>query len=174
MSEDAPAGAAGGAAATGGADESIRIARPRAATDGWATVELDRAEADLATGAVAAGGATAESAADDELLGARCRRWRGPDGVDVLLLEPSTEGRLAGLLARHGEGRLVRYLDVDGLAVERLRAAGFTVSTEGRGPLGPERLVLLPVRELPQIVLTGFDRGAAPPFAARSAGTIRR
>ncbi|MCI0585151.1 MAG: hypothetical protein L0227_20035 [Chloroflexi bacterium] len=112
---------------------------------GWATVELDRAEEEV--GAILAGrdGARAprvEAAIEDRLLGARCRRLRTADELDVLLLEPSTEGRLAAALARHGEGFLARYHVVDPGASERARRAGFVLSSVGRGPLGPERLVI--------------------------------
>jgi len=112
---------------------------------GWATVELDRAEQEV--GAILAGrdGAHAprvEAAIGDRLLGARCRRLGTADEQEVLLLEPSTEGRLAAALARHGEGFLARYHIVDSEAPERARRAGFDLSPRGGGPLGPERLVL--------------------------------
>jgi hypothetical protein len=72
---------------------------------GWATVELDRAATELAMelGTVAA---AFLPAADSVVLGARCRVAYGvlPGGQPLAILEPRTEGRLAGRLARLGEG----------------------------------------------------------------------
>src|SRR3990172_3590180 len=73
------------------------------------------------------------------VLGARCRILRSAD-TEIVLLEPSTEGRLAAGLARHGEGSLVAYLLVTAAAPERARRAGFQLSNEGAGPFGRERL----------------------------------
>ncbi len=107
---------------------------------GWATVDLDRAEADL--GAELA--TTFEPSSRDALLGAAVRRSTGgsTDGTGtepaILLLEPDTEGRLSGALARHGEGPVALYL-----RVPRLESLPTTLSIRaGSGPLGPARLVL--------------------------------
>ena len=100
---------------------------------GWATVELDRAEADLRVDLVTA----FEPANRDALLGASVRRSKGTE-PEVLLLEPDTEGRMAGALARHGEGPIALYLRVEAHAP---RPAD-VVTRPGTGPLGPERLVL--------------------------------
>jgi hypothetical protein len=93
---------------------------------GWATVDLDRAERDvrdaLATDLVFA------EAIRSALLGARCRRAAAPDGEWIVLLEPDTEGRLAGFLARHGEGWAATWEQGP------LAASGVA------GPLGPELL----------------------------------
>src|SRR4029077_4491656 len=78
--------------------------RPRSTVEGWATVELDRAQEEVAAGWAAAGAMTLSEVADDRVLGARCRLVHFADGQEVVLLEPSTEGRLAAALARHGEG----------------------------------------------------------------------
>jgi hypothetical protein len=105
---------------------------------GWATVELDRAAAELA-GALEPGTAF-EPAPSCVHLGASCRigRLAAPgdeDGQWLILLEPSTEGRLALTLARHGEGWCATWLDTD--------PDGSTPRSAARvGPLGPERLLL--------------------------------
>ena len=118
---------------------------------GWATVELDRAAAELALELGIAAGAF-QPATDDAALGARCRLAPAavavPGGrVAVVLLEPSTEGRLAAGLARHGEGPTAVWLEAaDGAslttAIADLRAAGIEVGATRDGPLGPARLVL--------------------------------
>lgn len=81
----------------------------------WATVELDRAEREL--GAILGAPLAAHAAPRDDALGAAVRIARpfGPDPEPALLLvEPDTEGRLAGLLARHGEGIVAVELDAGG------------------------------------------------------------
>jgi hypothetical protein len=100
---------------------------------GWATVELDRAAAVLGEEL----GTTFTPAARDGLLSATVRRSIGND-PQILLLEPDTEGRLAGALAKHGEGPIALYL-----RVRDLEALPGTLSIRaGNGPLGPARLVL--------------------------------
>ena len=99
----------------------------------------------------------ASPVADDRVLGARCRLLRFDDGRVILLLEPSTEGRLAAALVRHGEGFAVRYLLVDIGALDRARQAGFTLSSGGHGPFGTQRLVLTGPRSGPFLVLAGLD-----------------
>ncbi|HSO28267.1 MAG TPA: hypothetical protein VLS28_00035 [Candidatus Sulfomarinibacteraceae bacterium] len=130
---------------------------PRAAIDGWATVELDRAVEEVAAAHADLGPPQIGPAGDARLLGARCRLLRFGGDRAVLLLEPSTEGRLAAALARFGEGRVARYLLVDAGAPERARRAGFALGSEGRGPFGPERLVIVGPRHGPFLVLAGFD-----------------
>ncbi|MEA2619397.1 MAG: hypothetical protein QOC97_170 [Chloroflexota bacterium] len=102
---------------------------------GWATIDLDRAVSELTRDL----GLPAESfaeAVDSEALGARGRV--APAAIDsrtgVVILEPSTEGRLAAFLARHGEGPAAIWFlaggdGIDGVGVDRA------------GPFGPERLV---------------------------------
>ncbi len=124
------------------------------AVAGWATVELDRAEIEVA----GVDRPEIVAAPDESILGARCRLARFPDGRRVVLLEPSTEGLLAAALARHGEGTAALYLVADAGAAEQARRAGFHVSTERPGPLGPERLVRTGSRWGPFIVLVGLDR----------------
>jgi hypothetical protein len=116
--------------------------RPRKAVGGWATVELDRAEREVGEALRNLGPWTAEARPDEPLLGATCRLMRFRGDRDLLLLEPSTEGRLAASLARHGEGSVALWLHADADAVDRARAAGFILSRGARGPLGTERLVV--------------------------------
>ena len=73
---------------------------------GWATVDLERALVGSASG-----GPT-ETLPDDELLGGRAVRI-GSAVPATIVLEPTTEGRLAASLARVGEGPAVLYLTGD-------------------------------------------------------------
>lgn len=105
---------------------------------GWATVELDRAAQEFD-----AAGATQEVPGSVH-LGCACRRLAIPTtAITVILLEPTTEGRLAATLARHGEGWAAAWLRVDRAdrATTHDLASG-PVSATRDGPLGPERLVL--------------------------------
>ena len=141
----------------GDAVNRLRAAvEPRQSVVGWATVELDRAEVEVAALA-SRGEPLVRQAHDERVLGARCRLLRFGDARDVVLLEPSTEGRLAAALARHGEGSLALYLLVDAGAPERARRAGFTLASLGRGPFGPERLVIAGPRDGPFLILAGLD-----------------
>jgi hypothetical protein len=123
---------------------------------GWATVELDRAESELAGSAGGSGPPSATPLLDDAILGSRTRRLAS-DGRTTILLEPSTEGRLAAALASHGEGWTAAYVLVsgaDGAAMAgQLAAAGLKLSAEAPGPLGPERLVLGGPRDGPFVLL---------------------
>ncbi|MGZ9276644.1 MAG: hypothetical protein ACXW4L_05910 [Candidatus Limnocylindrales bacterium] len=98
---------------------------------GWATVELDRAAAELAS---LVGDAGFIDAVPSEILGARCRVGRavgvGGEGLDIVLVEPDTEGRLAAFLARFGEGWVARWEVGSSSSARPLRP----------GPLGTERL----------------------------------
>jgi len=82
---------------------------------GWATVEADRACRELDELLGPAAWLTRDR---DPLLGARAwRREPRPvpgEGIDLLVLEPDTEGRIAAFLARFGEG----------VAMVRVRATG--------------------------------------------------
>src|SRR5215212_5081849 len=99
-----------GAAGTGDSiTRLLDIARPEGRVVGWATVELDRAEREIAA-AVDAQNRTVSDLPDDALLGATGRLLELGDGRELVLLEPSTEGPLAAALARHGEGPLALYL----------------------------------------------------------------
>ncbi len=108
---------------------------------GWATVELDRAIREFAASEECTDGFV--DAPPSVLLGASCRISQGSDGPRLVLLEPSTEGRLAATLARHGEGWVAVWLlgpqgDIDG----GQGSDGPTLSADRPGPLGTERLVL--------------------------------
>ncbi len=112
---------------------------------GWATVDLDRSAAAFAAGH----GLCFSPGSDERLLGATVRRSAGRT-PDLLLLEPNTEGRLARLLARHGEGPAAIYVQVsdpDRLVGLKLR--------EGDGPLGPARLILGGQPAGPFLILVG-------------------
>jgi len=123
-------------------DRVREIVRPRGEVIGWATVELDRAERELARAGSRPAVPVTTATLDDEVLGARCRLIETAQGEPLVLLEPSTEGPLAAALVRHGEGQVARYLLADAAAVDRLRASGLTLSAEASGPLGRQRRVL--------------------------------
>jgi hypothetical protein len=113
---------------------------------GWATVELDRAERDLVASFGRLSSGWSRDLADDTLLGARCRLIASrPGQLEILLLEPVTEGRIAASLARFGEGVVAVYVvlpDARFRAVLRdLRGAGLVLSGEGHGPFGRQHLV---------------------------------
>ena len=126
-----------------GALERILVALATAPDDrptlalGWATVELDRAAAELAAelGTVAA---AFVPAADSVVLGAGCRVAYGvlPGGRPLAILEPRTEGRLAGRLARLGEGPAAIWSRATAVLPDRRQPA-----SAQPGPFGPERLL---------------------------------
>lgn len=127
------------------AGRAIEAIDGRAIALGWATVELERTTHELG----AALGLPPERftlAAPTPTLGAICRVARDalPSGLALVLLEPSTEGRLTGWLARHGEGPAAVWLAVASAsaAVAALRGTGVVTSAERAGPFGPERLLL--------------------------------
>jgi hypothetical protein len=96
---------------------------------GWSTVDHDRAAASL--------GLDTTEAPDDEALGARCRLAALPDGRPLVLLEPSTEGRLAGSLARLGEGPVATWWEVH-------RIGDLDAGPPTAGPFGHVRLLRAP------------------------------
>jgi hypothetical protein len=128
---------------------------------GWASVEIERAARGL-------GWSGSAALPDDLLLGARAavapvdppghrdgapgpRRGleTAPDEpLTVVLLEPSTEGLLAGALARHGEGPVALYVAAPRAVASRAfaaaEAAGARVIRADSGPLGPAALVRQP------------------------------
>lgn len=120
---------------------------------GWATVDLEGAASEL-------GGAWA-LAFDDRLLGASVRRSTGR-AIEILLLEPNTEGRLAGALARRGEGPVALYLRATNGA-----RPGRPRTRPGAGPFGPQRLILEGSPAGPFIILVG-DPGSSPEARARA------
>ena len=101
---------------------------------GWATVDLDRAAADLAA-ALGLTVAAFHVAHDSIVLGARCRVAEGvlTGGMPLAILEPATEGLLAAALARHGEGPSVTWAQSPDAPTRRQASLR-------PGPFGPERL----------------------------------
>ena len=99
----------------------------------WATVDLERALVQAGEHA-----ALSWEPVEDELLGARGLRLAGVEPA-VILMEPSTEGRLAGWLARNGEGEAVVYREADSDATVRPRmtALGLLGWVEGADPRPP-------------------------------------
>ena len=124
----------------------------------WATVDRDRVVADLRL--------PVEPLADDLSLGASVRLVRPAGQHPVAILEPFTEGRLAGTLARHGEGTAGEYVEapvgLDAIEVAATRA-GLAVSRPADGPFGRSVLVLGGPVDGPHLVLV-----------ERPAGTIGR
>lgn len=156
-------------------DEITATTRPlRLAGLGWATVELDRAADELDMWLGEAPDHDAPDASDP-LLGARAR-VRGAGGLPgdaVVLLEPSTEGRLAASLARDGEGPAVLYLrPAAGLRAwaADARSRGVTLSARRVGPLGGSVLVVAGPVAGPHLVFV--DTHAARALRRPAAGTI--
>ncbi len=103
----------------------------------WATVDRERVLADLDL--------AAEPLAEDSHLGASVSLVRPADGDPIAVVEPVTEGRLAGALARNGEGPAGEYVEaplplaaIGGVAA----AAGLVVGRPADGPFGRSVLVL--------------------------------
>lgn len=116
------------------------VRRPAGATGlcavGWATVDSDRAVAELAA-LFGIGEETFVAAPGSAALGAQCRiaAAAGLVAGDVMLavIEPATEGRLAAALARWDEGPVAAWYAT---------ARASDTSTDGRpGPFGQERIV---------------------------------
>jgi hypothetical protein len=126
-------------------DPALRDIGGRVAAVGWATVELDRGLLELSQ-ALDLAAERFVPATQSPSLGARCLLARDglEPGVAVILLEPSTEGRLAASLARRGEGPAAIWLEVarPSSTVVDLQRAGVASSVERPGPLGAERLLL--------------------------------
>jgi len=146
---------------------------------GWCTVDLDRAEHDLEMwlgpppAPPVAGDPAASDTPVDEHLGAvaRLREGIGLPGAWTVLLEPSTEGRVAASLARDGEGPCALYLrPAAGLDpwIEAARERGVTVSARRDGPFG-DQVLLASGPSGPHVVVTE-GRSPVPPDAP--AGTI--
>lgn len=117
---------------------------------GWATVELDRAARELEP-LLIDGGAFRRTQASIHLgayawLG-RVDPTRLPADAPspaawVVLLEPSTEGRLAVTLARRGEGWCATWRLLDPADGEDRPGSGVARSLLRPGPVGDERLLL--------------------------------
>ena len=97
------------------------------------------------------------------MLGARVVLVTDDDGTLIAVAEPSTEGRLAAVLARQGEGPAGRYV-VAPVGIAALRplaaAAGVTLSAPVDGPFGPSVLVATGPIGAPILVLV--DLAAVP------------
>lgn len=137
------------------AELGVRPDGPRPLAIGWATVDLDRAAAELA--AIVPAGARFQPVERSDVLGATCRvADRVPPGWPaVALLEPDTEGRLAATLARFGESWVAEWSvdeadEVDATsevcrtpanALTAIARTGATATLSAHpGPFGPERL----------------------------------
>lgn len=162
---DAPGILSPAEAAAGATVAPLAEPRFRLAGVGWATVELDRAEAELDPWLEDAPerttGAFDVPDVPEPHLGARTRVRPSPNlpGDLLVLAEPATEGRLAASLARDGEGPCVLYLaPAEGLRAWLAAAAerGIAVSAVRRGPLG--RSVLIGgARSGPHLVVVDGD-----------------
>ena len=109
-----------------------------------ATVDLDRAAADLAP----ALGDGWHDVGDDEVLGARCRRLHLGRG-ELVLAEPSAEGYAAACLARFGEGPIAVALDgttSTGRAVRANPVSGGPATYVRIGPATAPTMIFLPAR----------------------------
>ena len=130
---------------------------PRVVAEIWATVDLDR----VLDRFVAAEGLTSEALPDDDLLGARAGLVRPPSRHPIAILEPATEGRLAALLARNGEGMVGQYIEAPE-ALERFTdrntERGRRFSRVASGPFGREALAEGPVAG-PLLVLVEASAG---------------
>lgn len=105
-----------------------------------ATVELERAAREWeSVGPFVPG-------VDDGWLGARSL-VAAPGPLRLILLEPSTEGRLAAALARHGEGAVALYLRAPA------PAPAATDASLRPTPLGPARLATPERRYGPHLLL---------------------
>ncbi len=127
---------------------------------GWATVESDRAERAFAEAFGPMAGPAVAAPADD-LLGASCRivALGVPDLPLVVLLEPDTEGRLAAILARYGEGPMAVWFKSAPPHAPTLRPSR-PVGAAGHGPFGP------------QVLLSGAARGSYRFLVPAGPGTI--
>lgn len=104
-----------------------------------ATVELERALGELGLAALA------RPPVADPLIGAVVLVVDTPDGGLTAVAEPTTEGRLAAFLARHGEGVAGRYARSPVPLAEARRlasAAGVVLGRAADGPFGRAALVL--------------------------------
>ena len=100
---------------------------------GWASVDSERAITELSE-ALGVEASAFSPATGSAVLGSFALVATGVlDGAaDLAIVEPSTEGRLAAHLARHGEGPTVAWLAARATSPETLGADG---------PFGPERLL---------------------------------
>jgi hypothetical protein len=109
---------------------------------GWATVETDRAVAELAA-ALGIARVSFRVAGRSAALGASCLVADGrlSDDIALAILEPATEGRLAAALARWDEGPLVAWYASEPATAGAPGSFGGPGSFGAPGPFGAERLV---------------------------------
>lgn len=93
---------------------------------GFATVDMDRAIRDAGL----TGQDPSWAEAEEPLLGARAVVIKLAV-ASVVVLEPSTEGKLAGWLARNGEGWAVRYVRADPQRVTSAPRAPTALGADG-------------------------------------------
>ena len=112
---------------------------------GWATVELERAEGQMRD--LIGGDLRFSDTQRSALLGARCRRASTSEGEWIVLMEPDTEGRLAGFLARQGEGWAAtweQHATGDGKPAAVAGPLGPELLARDQSARGPFRLILMP------------------------------
>ncbi len=134
-------------------DEAAPAGGPAVLALGWATVDAERFADEL-------GRSLSTEVYDEPDLGARARllsadvsRTAGAPTLRLITLEPSTEGRLAGALARHGEGPVAIYLDGVGGAPDVADA-----SPPHPTPLGRPGRLLRPAQVSgPYLIVTGSE-----------------
>ncbi len=162
--DEPPAGMGTPPAGRGAAVAETAAGQPMLAGVGWATVDLDRAEAELDPWLGVRDVVRPADGVEPHLgARARCRGAGGlPAGVFVML-EPSTEGRLAASLARFGEGPCTLYLEpAEGLAAWRRAASarGILTSAVRSGPLGPSSLLIARRAAGPHLVIVDHPRSS--------------
>jgi hypothetical protein len=147
---------------------------------GWCTVDLDRAESELdpwlgPRPAAPAPGMDLDGDGlwTDEHLGARARLREGAGlpGAWMVLLEPSTEGRVAAALARDDEGPCALYLRPSAGLEAWLVAAhegGISAGVPRDGPFGLQ-VLLAGSPAGPHVIVT---EGRTPVSSAAETGTI--
>jgi len=134
--------------ATGGAGDAGPAGGVELAAVVWATVDLERAEADLAPWLEPLAGDA--PLIDEPHLGGRgrARATSALPGSRLVLLEPTTEGALAASLARDGEGPCGLYI-LPGAATPAAASAARRLA----GPLGPSVRLRSKVRAGPHLLL---------------------
>ena len=142
MSEDQVADALRAAIASvvgSGANEGVSR---RLVAIGWATVESDRATTTLAD-ALGIEASAFVPATGSTVLGPYAVVAPGvlEGAVDLAVVEPSTEGRLAAHLARHGEGPTIAWL-ADAAAAPPVASPDGSSARDG--PFGLERVLAAP------------------------------
>jgi hypothetical protein len=135
-----------------------------------ATVDLERVLADLGWATDAVRAAVADARADPHLGAAVVLVQHATEGR-LAFAEPTTEGRVAATLARHGEGQCGRYLGFpepaspDALDAFRRRAAvaGVAISRVEDGPFGPSVLLLTGPITGPHLIVAERRPVPSPP-----------